>query len=280
MRLLFILLSPLGLRAAEKLIKTSFNSLPARFLLERSSYFKITAINISKCFKNNKNQHNKNLAYQSLVESIFSVYETIYSWSRNESKISSLIFKQENRFMLKAKYPKLLYTIHNRSIDMLLSFLMLENQVTTLYKTIKNQRLNKYVIEQRSKNNSSVATASIGGVRAALKSLNSGINVCFGADQVPADGLGVNSYFFKSVCYSSNLVEAISKREGTGTCFVYLTKNDFGYVVAFDHLSSSFVGTDKMNQLFERSICKKPEEYSWEYKKFRKVSENKELYKF
>jgi lauroyl/myristoyl acyltransferase len=34
-----------------------------------------------------------------------------------------------------------------------------------------------------------------------------------------------------------------------------------------------------MNKIFEESILIRPEEYSWEYKKFRKIPENKNLYK-
>ena len=35
-----------------------------------------------------------------------------------------------------------------------------------------------------------------------------------------------------------------------------------------------------MNQLFEAEISKNPKEYSWEYKKFRRIEENKDLYNF
>ena len=279
MRLLFIALSPFSLHLGEILIKSIFAAHPFKFFLKRTSYYQITYINISKCFPENAEAENETLAYKSFIETIFSLYETLYSWSRSEHKISSAMLKQENRFLLRDPSPKLIYSMHNKSIDLLLSFIMLQNQVTTLYKTIKNKALNDYVIKQRSKNNSSVATASIAGVKAVIKSINGGIDVCFAADQVPADGLGVTSSIFNSACYSSNLVESISSRDGTKTCFVYLTKNEYGYITSYKHLSNSKVSTDRMNKIFEESILIRPEEYSWEYKKFRKIPENKSLYK-
>jgi len=279
MRLLFIALSPFSLRLGEILIKSILVAHPFKFFLKRTSYYQITYINISKCFPENSKAENEILAYKSFIETIFSLYETLYSWSRSELKVSSAMMKQENRFLLRDPSPKLIYSMHNKSIDLLLSFIMLQNQVTTLYKTIKSKALNNYVIKQRSKNNSSVATASIAGVKAVIKSLKTGKDVCFAADQVPADGLGVNSYIFNSICYSSNLVESISSKEGVKTCFVYLTKNEYGYITSYKHLSSHPVSTDSMNKIFEESILIRPEEYSWEYKKFRKIPENKNLYK-
>ena len=42
----------------------------------------------------------------------------------------------------------------------------------------------------------------------------------------------------------------------------------------------SDTGVDVMNQEMETEILKRPEEYSWEYKKFRKLSkEPKDIYK-
>ena len=35
-----------------------------------------------------------------------------------------------------------------------------------------------------------------------------------------------------------------------------------------------------MNKLFEAEISENPKEYSWEYKKFRRIEENKDLYNF
>ena len=35
-------------------------------------------------------------------------------------------------------------------------------------------------------------------------------------------------------------------------------------------------GHKYMNQLFEAEISKNPKEYSWEYKKFRRIEENKD----
>ena len=280
MRYVFILLSPFRVKFAEKIIDTIISAYPCNFLLKKTNAFKVTKINIFKCFPYNTDADNNVLAFESLKNSIISIYETLYSWSRSEHKISKLAFKQENRFMLLEEKATLFYSLHNRSIDLLLGLILLNNSVTTLYKTIKYKKLDAYVKRQRSKNHSAVATASIGGVKAVIKALKSGTDVCFASDQVPADGFGVESFFFEAACYSSNLVESLSAREDISTCLVYLTKNEFGYIVSYDHLSSAEISTDKMNRIYQKIILKNPKEYSWEYKKFRKIKENKSLYSF
>lgn len=278
MRYVFILLSPFRIKVAERIISKIISTYPCNLLLKKTNAYKITKINIFKCFPNNTDADNNALAFESLKNSIISFYETLYTWSRSEIKISKLGFKQENRFMLLEQKATLFYSLHNRSIDLLLSLILLNNSVTTLYKTIKYKKLDAYVKTQRSKNRSTVATASIGGVKAVIKSLKSRKDVCFAADQVPADGFGIQSSFFDSTCYSSNLVESLSAREDIATCLVYLTKNEFGYIVSYDHLSSAHISTDEMNRIYQKIILKNPKEYSWEYKKFRKIKENKSLY--
>jgi len=280
MRLLFLLLSFLPIAIAEAIIRKTLNIRIFKSLIKRTSFYKISLANLSNCFRGKSKIDIEDIALKSTIESIISLYETVYSWSRSEACISQLVFKQENRFMLQDKSPKLVYSLHNRSIDLLLSFFTLQNSATILYKTIKNNSLNNYVIKRRSKNNSSVATASIGGVKAVIKSLKANKDVCFASDQVPPHGLGVNSYLFNNICYSSSLVESISSRDNINTCFVYLTKNMFGYVVSCNNLSGQPVTTNLMNKVFEEAIILKPEEYAWEYKKFRRIPENKDWYIF
>ena len=279
MRLIFLLLSPVKVSIAERIIKRILNFYPFDRVLKKTSFYKISLVNISMCFQNNSPKENEQIAYNSFIESIISIYETLYSWSRSEQQIATMLFKQRNRFLLSRNKKALNYSIHNRSIDLLLSFFMLQNTATTLYKPIKYSGIDRYVIKQRTKKNNTVATASISGVKAVLKSHKDGRSVCFAADQVPANGLGQVSHFFNQKCYSSHLVEAISSRKGIATCFTYLTKSDHGYEVVTKNYQQKPLKTNDMNKVFESAIIKNPKEYAWEYKKFRKIPENKNLYK-
>ena len=64
--------------------------------------------------------------------------------------------------------------------------------------------------------------------------------------------------------------------------YISYDKN-IGYVMNFikpHHKIYSSIGVDVMNKEMEQVIKKMPAEYSWEYKKFRKLSsEPKDIYK-
>ena len=107
---------------------------------------------------------------------------------------------------------------------------------------------------------------------------------CLASDQVPAGGLGTCSKFFGHACYSFALAPKLARKTKKEILLSYLTyKRDIGHIINFKKPSKEIYednGVDVMNEEMEREIKKSPTEYSWEYKKFRKLSqEPKSIYK-
>ena len=124
----------------------------------------------------------------------------------------------------------------------------------------------------------------IGGVKSILNSLMNNQMTCMASDQVPATGLGTYSTFFGHECYSFALAPKLARKSKKQILMSYLSyEKDIGHVINFVDPSKEIYnenGVDVMNVEMENQIKKSPAEYSWEYKKFRKLSkEPKDIYK-
>ena len=107
---------------------------------------------------------------------------------------------------------------------------------------------------------------------------------CMASDQVPANGLGKYSKFFGHECYSFSLAPSLAQKTNMPILMASLSyDSSIGHIMTFQKPDEKIYGdsgVDIMNQEMEAEILKRPEEYSWEYKKFRKLSkEPKDIYK-
>ena len=123
----------------------------------------------------------------------------------------------------------------------------------------------------------------IGGVKTVLNSLENNQMICMASDQVPADGLGTYSTFFGHECYSFSLAPKLARKSKKQILLTYLSyEKDIGHIINFkepDDAIYSKNGIDIMNREMEEEIKKSPKQYSWEYKKFRKLSkEPRDIY--
>ena len=104
------------------------------------------------------------------------------------------------------------------------------------------------------------------------------------SDQVPARGLGVYAKFFDHDCYSFSLAPNLARKSKKPILLSYLSYDrDIGHVMNFKKPSKEIYsesGVQVMNDEMEKVIRISPSEYSWEYKKFRRLPlGGKDIYK-
>ena len=149
---------------------------------KRSSMFKVTIINIKIAYPLLNNKEQQDLAKESFIESLVSGFETFTSWSRQSHYAHENIFRITDQFLLTENISKnnglIVAAIHSRSVDMLLKWINVKTNTTTLYKKVKNQKLDSFVRAQREANNNKVFEASISGVRQLFKALISNKVIC------------------------------------------------------------------------------------------------------
>ena len=265
---------------------TLFKFLPLN-ILRLMSPFRVTKTNLSIAFPDLAKHELDLLAKESYKETLKSFYETLFTWSRSSKKIIRETKRINNRFLFNSQEKEsglIIFALHNRSIDFMLRWISSQRPHTSLYKKIKIKPIDKFVKKLRQEGNCKMVETGIGGVKTILNSLEKNQMTCMASDQVPANGLGVYSTFFGHECYSFSLAPKLARKSNKQILMSYLSyEKDIGHIINFKKPSNEIYennGVDVMNEEMEREIKKSPTEYSWEYKKFRKLSqEPKSIYK-
>ena len=286
MRIIFFILSILPLKIAFVVFDIFFRLVPLRFFAFFPA-FQVTKRNLSIAFPEISYFDLECLSKESYKETLKSVYETFYAWSRSNKKIIYQTRRINNRFLFNNQNNQnglILFALHNRSIDFMLSWIGSQRVHTSLYKKIKINSVNRYVKKIREIGGSKMVETGVGGVKTILSALENNQMTCMASDQVPADGLGTYSTFFDHECYSFSLAPRLAKKSMKEILMSYISYDkNIGYIMNFTkphHKIYSSIGVDVMNKEMEQVIKKIPAEYSWEYKKFRKLSsEPKDIYK-
>ncbi len=247
------------------------------FLIFKS--YKITKINLKIAYPELNPSDINLLSKLSIRESIISGYETVYTWGRSSHESNSQVFKIENNFLLKNLINKrkglIAVAIHNRSVDMLLRWLNSNFVTVSLYKKIKINALDRFVKREREAGGSKSIETSIHGVRKILKALMSKEIICFAADQVPQRGHGEYIKFYNREAYSTTLVQSLAAKTNASVLYFYLNSNKEGFLsISLKSCSNDIYDDSKhkllLNSDIEKMINKRPIDYSWEYKRFKK----------
>ena len=286
MKIIFYIFTIFPLKPAFFMWDALFKVLPLN-ILRLMPPFRVTKTNLSIAFPDLAKHELDLLAKESYKETLKSFYETLFTWSRSSKKIIRETKRINNRFLFNSQEKEsglIIFALHNRSIDFMLRWISSQRQHTSLYKKIKLKPIDKFVKEFRQEGNCKMVETGIGGVKTILNSLEKNQMTCMASDQVPANGLGVYSTFFGHECYSFSLAPKLARKSNKQILMSYLSyEKDIGHIINFKKPSNEIYennGVDVMNEEMEREIKKSPTEYSWEYKKFRKLSqEPKSIYK-
>ena len=216
----------------------------------------------------------------SYFESLLSIYETFYSWSRNPATINNNVLVVKNNFILQKHIQNqnglVIVAIHNRSIDMLLSWINSQTKTVSLYKKIKLKALDKYVRKIRENKINKTFETSVAGVKKIFKSLKNNEVIAIASDQVPARGHGEYVEFFGRMAYTTTLVPRLAYKTKKPVIFCCLnseSNSDYLSINIEPSHQSLFDQSEcllSMNRSIEKLINNRVSDYSWEYKRFRR----------
>ena len=285
MRLFFYLLSPFGLRFGY-----AFCDLVTIILFVfNTEIVKISRININIAYSSINQKDRESLVKRSVKQSIRSYYETLFCLSRNQTKLNKSIFKVENRFLFtqtNRDFGLILLSNHNRSVDLLLNQLTNQEDVTAIFKPIKIKVFNEFVRKNRQKSGSNVFATNFTGVKELFAALKRCEAVAMAADQVPAKNMGVYEIFFGRKVYTTNLIPSLHSKTKAPIVSVALHSDNLSNRLYIRYGSKNTYKEElpysakAMNKEIENIININPEDYNWEYKRFKKQEvEDKTIYK-
>ena len=165
---------------------------------------------------------------------------------------------------------------HLGNIEIIIKFLGKQFNCTIPYSKPNQSYLDEIITLSRERAGVKMVDTDVAGLKELIKSLKEKNMVAIASDQVPKQGFGVASTFFGKEIYSMTLVPKLKKISNCAVHSVYCERREKaqGFNIYFSNeidLSHDVQeGVDRMNNEFEECIISIPEQYSWEYKKFKR----------
>lgn len=252
------------------------------------SAYKVTLRNLEMTYKHLDQVELEQLAKESFIETILSGHETIKSWSKPIHISGKSIFRIENNYLLNRYIDEgngvAVIAIHNRSVDMLLKWINTKSETTTLYKKVKIKALDRFVRKQREGENNNVYETTMTGVRKIFQAYKAKKTICIAADQVPLEGMGEYIKLFNIDAYTTTLASSLVHKTQKPAVFICLNSfenNKLG--VTIKPCRKDIYNESKyklsLNKSIESLININPKDYSWEYKRYKKLLSGENPYK-
>lgn len=257
-------------------------------IFKTSSTYKVTLRNLEMTYKHLDQVELEQLAEESFIETILSGHETIKSWSKPIHISGKNIFRIENNYLLNRYIDEgngvAVIAVHNRSVDMLLKWINTKCETTTLYKKVKIKALDRFVRKQREGKNNNVYETTITGVRKIFQAYKANKTICIAADQVPQEGMGEYIKLFNIDAYTTTLASSLVHKTQKPAVFICLNSfenNKLG--VTIKPCRKDIYNESKyklsLNKSIESLININPKDYSWEYKRYKKLLSGENPYK-
>ena len=257
-------------------------------IFKTSSAYKVTLRNLKMAYKHLDQVELEQLAEESFIETILSGHETIKSWSKPIHISGKNIFRIENNYLLNRYIDEgngvAVIAVHNRSVDMLLKWINTKCETTTLYKKVKIEALDRFVRKQREGKNNNVYETTMTGVRKIFQAYKANKTICIAADQVPQEGMGEYIKLFNIDAYTTTLASSLVHKTQKPAVFICLNSfenNKLG--VTIKPCRKDIYNESKhklsLNKSIESLININPKDYSWEYKRYKKLLSGENPYK-
>lgn len=157
-------------------------------------------------------------------------------------------------------------------------------QMTIMYKPVKNESANQFVLKARSREQAKLVPTDERGVKEIFKALKSGGTTVILPDHTPHHGGELIPYFDVPLL-SSNLSAKLIQKTKAKALLLYAMRNERGrfdmYVEAMDdaiYQGSANDATALIHHTLEQLIRRYPEHYHWSYKRFKANPKLSRLY--
>ena len=252
---------------------------------------RVTQENIHLCFAELTQQQRDELVQQRLVNLGMMVMELPYVWHRPVPQVLARIKRVTGEELISEPLSRgegvLLLAPHLGNWEVLGLYLGQKYQLTSMFQPPDNPALNQMILTSRARSGSTLVPTNTAGVKAQLKALKKGEMVAILPDQTPPRGRGVYAPFFNIPAYTANLSFNLNRRAKAKVVAAYakrLTGGEFEIVIvpAQEDIYSDdeLVALTALNQTVEDCVRAIPEQYQWEYKRFRRQPDgNKQFYR-
>lgn len=148
--------------------------------------------------------------------------------------------------------------------------------VTALYEPPRFSVLEAIIKTARERSGANLVPTNAAGMRRFYQALRSGGLVALLPDQVPSRESGIYAPFFSHPTLTMSFAHRLIAKTGCIPVLGYVVRTEAGFDVHFERLSDgvssedSLTSVTQMNAAIETAVRAHPEQYQWEYKRFRR----------
>lgn len=237
----------------------------------------VVSKNIELCFPQLSQYEQKILVKKSLVEMGKRLSESGFIWCNSFEHNAAHILETKGIEHLDGEQKKILLVPHFGCWEITGRVISLYKPTTFMYKELDDKKQNTLLLSLRQQQNLSMASTNKQGIFKLQRALKEGQLIAILPDQYPGLGGSVSVPFFGHNAITMTLLAKLARKNNTKVLMTWAQRlaKGRGYQLNFkpiDILSESGAIEDdvaNMNRAIEGLILTKPEQYLWEYKRFK-----------
>lgn len=239
--------------------------------------------NLQRCFPELSASEREALLQQSLRHTGMTALEAFVIWRQPWEQIKSCKVEFDNFDLVEAQQKSgrglLLLAPHLGNWEIMGPIMPRRvGAITFMFQPTGMEEVDQLMIQGRSKDGVKLAPANRQGVSQILRALKAGEMVSILPDQVPEKGGGQMAPFFGQPAYTMTLVHKLIQRTQCDVLMIFAKRTPEGFVLCVRQPDPAISDSDAaeslaaLNRSVEACVREVPEQYQWEYKRFRKVS--------
>ncbi len=241
-----------------------------------------TEINIQLCYPQLDREQQRQISRQSLVESSKLLTEMAAMWMWPLDRSLALIKRSCGEQLLEQASQSdqgiIILAPHIGNWELLGMYLGRHYQVTNLYQPPTSPILDQLLQSVRTRSGGDLVPTNRSGISALLTTLKKGGMVGILPDQEPEPESGIFAPFFGVPALTMTLVSNLVKKTGAQVFCAYAKRleTEKGFELVFKPADEAIACTDieesvkAINRSVESCVVDVPEQYQWEYKRFKK----------
>lgn len=248
----------------------------ATFALSKE-YAARTEENLRQAHLASDEKHFAALLDQAISEAGKGMVELPWVWCRTQQQICATVQSCQGWEHMEAAHARgkgiILLTPHWGCFEVVGLYVGQRMPLTCLYRSPRQDWLEKIMRDGRERGLARLATADISGVRILYKALKRGEAIGLLPDQVPSQGEGEWVDFFARPAYTMTLSGRLAQSSGATVLLAFAERlpHGAGYALRFEPLPLDFskLVPPQINMALERVIAISPAQYLWSYNRYK-----------
>lgn len=251
----------------------------------------LNAININlKLCCPNKSKEERNAIRDARLKHMGQTFlELSHLWVKDPKEITSYLRATYSNDLfeeaMKTDQGVIFLTPHLGNWEVLINYLAQFRTPTFMYRPQEGaNKLDQFICKSRQHMGAELAPANIKGVTQLMKVLKRGGVVAILPDQAPKRGAGVYAPFYNHQAYTMTLAHKLAQKTKAKVFMGAAFQVDDGYDLLVEPIDDAFYSDDlalsatALNKSIENIISNYPEQYQWEYKRFKNQPDQQRMY--